>query len=80
MYRIAICDDESKILKDIYTKIEAFFRERELSAEYFCTENSGRMMEYLQKEKVDALVYKTFTFTEKSNTPVYSVPPDRLFP
>lgn len=54
-YRIAICDDESKILKDIQTKIESCFNAQEIPAEYFCTEDSKKMMEYLQKEKVDVL-------------------------
>lgn len=55
MYQIAICDDESKILNDIYVRIKACFNEQEIPAEYFCTEDSKKMMEHLQKEKTDVL-------------------------
>lgn len=55
MYHIAICDDEEKILKDIHRKIEQCFKEKELNAEYFCTEDSKKMMNYLQNEPVDVL-------------------------
>ena len=54
-YRIAICDDESQILKDIHTKIENYFHTEEIPAEYFCTDDSKKMMEYLKTEKVDVL-------------------------
>ena len=55
MYHIAICDDESKILHDIHTKIAACFEEQEIPAEFFCTDDSPKMMEHLQQEKVDVL-------------------------
>ena len=55
MYHIAICDDESKILNDIYVKIETCFNEQEIEAKYFCTDDSHKMMEHLQKEKTDVL-------------------------
>lgn len=55
MYHVAICDDESKILNDIHVKIEACFQEQEITAEYFCTEDSKKMMEHLQKKKTDVL-------------------------
>ncbi len=55
MYQIAICDDESRILNDIYTKIEASFRGQEIQGEYFCTEDSKEMMEHLQTKPVDVL-------------------------
>lgn len=55
MYQIAICDDESKILNDIHTKIAACFKEQDIPAEYFCTDDSKKMMEQLQQEKVDVL-------------------------
>ena len=55
MYHIAICDDENKILEDLHSKIEACFRDNEIEADYYCTDNSQNMMEYLQKEKVDVL-------------------------
>ena len=54
-YRIAICDDEERILKDIHSKIECCFKAQEIPAEYFCTEDSKKMMEHLQNEKVDVL-------------------------
>ena len=55
MYHVAICDDESKILNDIRVKIETCFQEQEITAEYFCTEDSKKMMEHLQKKKTDVL-------------------------
>lgn len=54
-YQIAICDDESKILNDIYKKIEGYFKIQEIVAEFFCTDDSKKMMEHLQSEKVDVL-------------------------
>lgn len=54
-YHIAICDDETKILNDIYTKIEACFDKQGIQAEYFCTDDSKKMMEHLQKEKTDVV-------------------------
>lgn len=54
-YHIAICDDETKILNDIYKKIEACFAKQGIQAEYFCTDDSKKMMEYLQNEKTDVL-------------------------
>lgn len=55
MYHIAICDDESKILNDIHCKIADCFKEQDIPAEYFCTDDSKKMMEHLQQEKVDVL-------------------------
>lgn len=55
MYHIAICDDESKILNNIYTKIEGCFKEQGIEAAYFCTTESEKMMEQLQTQKVDVL-------------------------
>ena len=55
MYQIAICDDESKILNDIQGKIAACFQSQDISAEYFCTDDSKEMMEHLRQEKVDVL-------------------------
>lgn len=55
MYHIAICDDESRILQDIHTKIAAAMEEANIPAEYFCTDDSKKMMEHLQAETVDVL-------------------------
>lgn len=55
IYQIAICDDESKILNDISHKIKEAFQQIEISADYFCTEDSKQMMEYLQKKTVDVI-------------------------
>ena len=55
MYQIAICDDESRILNNIYTKVRTCFEEQEIQAEYFCTEDSKTMMEYLRTKPVDVL-------------------------
>lgn len=54
-YHIAICDDETKILNDVYTKIEACFGKQGIQAEYFCTDDSKKMMEHLQNEKTDVV-------------------------
>lgn len=54
-YQIAICDDESKILKDITGKIKEAFQQIDVSADYFCTDDSAKMMEYLEKQNVDAI-------------------------
>ena len=55
MYKIAICDDEEKILNDLHKKIENSFLSREIEAEYFCTNDSKEMLEHLKNEAVDVL-------------------------
>ena len=55
MYKIAICDDEEKILWDIQKKIEKCFLSKETEAEYFCTKNPEEMLEYIKNEKLDVL-------------------------
>ncbi len=55
MYQIAICDDENRILNDIYTRVKSCMDDQEIMAEYFCTEDSKKMMEYLQTKSVDIL-------------------------
>lgn len=55
MYRIAICDDEEKILFDIQKKIENCFSKQEVEAEYFCTNDSEKMLEHIKNETVDVL-------------------------
>lgn len=55
MYRVAICDDESKILNDIYAKVEECFREQKMDAKYVCIEDSRKMMECLQNEEFDVV-------------------------
>ena len=52
-YHIAICDDETKILHDIYSKIKAVFEKQDIEADYFCTDDSKDMMEHIQENKVD---------------------------
>ncbi len=54
-YQIAICDDETQILRDIYAKIESCFQKQGIQAGYFCTDDSKKMMEYLQNEKADVV-------------------------
>lgn len=55
MYQIAICDDEEKILQDMQRKIEDCFISQGIEAEYFCTNNSEKMMEYIKNEPLDVL-------------------------
>lgn len=53
MYRIAICDDEEKILKDLQKKIEQCFCTYGMDAEFYCTNESEKMLEYIKEEAVD---------------------------
>lgn len=55
MYQIAICDDEEKILRDIQKKIEKCFISQEMEANYFCTNDSEEMLEYIKNESLDVL-------------------------
>ena len=55
MYRIAICDDEEKILYDMQKKIEQCFISKEMEAEYFCTNDSEKILEHIKNEAVDVL-------------------------
>ena len=55
MYQIAICDDEEKILLDIQKKIERCFISQEMDANYFCTNDSEKMLEYIKNEPLDVL-------------------------
>lgn len=55
MYRIAICDDEEKILQDIQKKIENCFIAQNIEAEYFCTNDSEKMLAHIKNETVDVL-------------------------
>lgn len=55
MYHVAICDDENEILNDISNRIRVCFEEKDISAQYFCMDDSRKLMEFLQREKVDVL-------------------------
>ena len=55
MYQIAICDDEEKILWDIQKKIEKCFISQEMEAEFFCTNDSEKMLEYIKNKPLDVL-------------------------
>lgn len=55
MYQIAICDDEKQILKEIHVKTEAAFLIEKMNAEFFCTEDSRVLMDFLQEKIVDVL-------------------------
>ena len=55
MYQIAICDDEKQILKEIHVKTEAAFLIEKMNAEFFCTEDSRVLMDFLQEQIVDVL-------------------------
>ena len=55
MYQIAICDDEEKILLDIQKKIEKYFISQEMDANYFYTNDSEKMLEYIKNEPLDVL-------------------------
>ena len=55
MYKIAICDDERKILEDIHSKIKAALKKKEIPAEYLCLEDSRDLMKVLEETKIDVL-------------------------
>ena len=55
LYQVVICDDEEQILKDIYTRTEAAFKNQEISADFFCANDSRVLMEFLQEKKVDII-------------------------
>ena len=54
-YKIAICDDEPKILDDLVQRIKDAFIQLKLEAEYCCTTDSAQMMEHLQTNAVDVI-------------------------
>ena len=66
MYRIAICDDEEKILQDIQKKIENCFIAQNIEAEYFCTNDSEKMLAHIKNETVD-FAYRPFGFVRKTH-------------
>ncbi len=55
MIRIAICDDDSRILEEITCKIKKCFGEQEINAEYVCFSDPRELMDYLQKEYINVL-------------------------
>ena len=55
LYQVVICDDEEQILKDIYTRTEAAFKNQEIPADFFCANDSRVLMEFLQEKKVDII-------------------------
>jgi len=54
-YRVAICDDERKMLDDLSQKIKAAFEQLNIEAEYVCTPDSAQMMAHLQTHEVDVI-------------------------
>lgn len=55
MYHIVICDDEKEILDDILKKIHNCFDENDISARYKGFDDSRKLMECIQSEKIDVL-------------------------
>lgn len=55
MYRIAICDDEEKILQDIQKKVENCFSVQGIEADFYCTNDAEKMLEHIKNETVDVL-------------------------
>jgi DNA-binding LytR/AlgR family response regulator len=51
MYKIAICDDENKILKDLLKVIKSNILNLNVSAEYFDTSDSEELLRYLENEE-----------------------------
>ena len=54
-YKIAICDDEQKILEHLSKRIQDAFKQLNIEAEYVCTTDSAQMMEHLQTNTVDVI-------------------------
>lgn len=55
MYHIVICDDEKEILNDILRKVRNCFGENDISARYTGFDDSRKLMECMQSEKIDVL-------------------------
>ncbi|MBD5505927.1 MAG: response regulator transcription factor [Lachnospiraceae bacterium] len=55
MYHIVICDDEKEILDDILRKVRNCFVENGISARYTGFDDSRKLMECIQNEKIDVL-------------------------
>ena len=55
MYHIVICDDEKEILDDILRKVRNCFDENDISARYTGFDDSRKLMERIQSEKIDVL-------------------------
>ncbi|MBQ7066056.1 MAG: response regulator transcription factor [Lachnospiraceae bacterium] len=55
MYKIAMCDDEKEILKNILEKIKLSFDKKDIQATYYQINDSRALMELLQKENLDVL-------------------------
>lgn len=54
-YKIAICDDEQKILEHLSKRIQDAFTQLKIDAEYVCITDSAQMMEHLQTNAVDVI-------------------------
>jgi DNA-binding LytR/AlgR family response regulator len=55
MYRIAICDDEPQILKDLSDIIMTVLHKLNVDAEYYVTQEAGQLLEYMNRTNVDIL-------------------------
>ncbi|MBD5474855.1 MAG: response regulator transcription factor [Lachnospiraceae bacterium] len=55
MYHIVICDDEKEILDDILRKVRNCFDENDILARYTGFDDSRKLMECIQSEKIDVL-------------------------
>lgn len=55
MIKIAVCDDEVKVLEDIGCKISKEFAEIDCRAEILSTTNPFKILEYIKSSKIDVL-------------------------
>ncbi|MDE6760383.1 MAG: LytTR family DNA-binding domain-containing protein [Lachnospiraceae bacterium] len=55
MYHIVICDDEKEIMDDIFKKVRSCFDGNNISARYTGIDDSRKLMECIQNEKIDVL-------------------------
>ena len=55
MYHIVICDDEKEILDDILRKVRNCFDENDILTRYTGFDDSRKLMECIQSEKIDVL-------------------------
>lgn len=80
MYKIAICDDEDKILEDLLEAIKLNILRLNIKVEYFTTSDSEELLRYLENEephilfldinmpKFDGMDIGEFLMNKESNT------------
>lgn len=55
MINVAICDDEKKVLDDIYMRIKEIFDYDDISANFFVTSESNKLLEKIKKDPFDII-------------------------